>query len=129
MIIGAKLKKAREAKRMSQDELALILNITQKTVSNWESDKGFPSLDYLAKIETVLDVDILSWLAEKGIVFNQHNDKGDNAAIINRTFSEELKEQYEKRLREKDKNIELLQGEIRFLRGMLEKITFINDEK
>ena len=121
MIIGAKLKQARERKKMSQEELALILKTTQKTVSNWESDKGFPSLDYLSKIETVLEVDILSWLAEKGIIFNQHNDKGDNAAIINKTFSEELKEQYEKRLEEKDNNIEELKSEILFLRKMLEK--------
>lgn len=121
MVIGAKLKQARENKRMSQEELALILKTTQKTVSNWESDKGLPSLDYLAKIETVLEVDILSWLAERGIVFNQHNDKGDNAAIINKNFSEELKEQYEKRLEEKDRNIEELKRDILFLRRIIDK--------
>ncbi|WP_354961243.1 helix-turn-helix transcriptional regulator [Chryseobacterium sp. Bi04] len=27
-------------------------------MSNWESDKSIPSLGYLAKIETVLEVDI-----------------------------------------------------------------------
>lgn len=120
MVIGAKLKQARESKRMSQDELALLLKTTQKTVSNWESDKGIPSLDYLSKIENILEVDILSWLAEKGIVFNQHNEKGDNAAIINKNFSEELKEQYEKRLEEKDRNIEELKSEIIFLRKIIE---------
>ncbi|WP_160136342.1 helix-turn-helix domain-containing protein [Chryseobacterium sp. c4a] len=119
MVIGAKLKQARESKRISQEELALMLKTTQKTISNWESDKSTPSLDYLAKIEAVLEVDILSWLAEKGIVFNQHNDKGDNAAIINKNFSEELKEQYEKRLEEKDRNLEELKNEILFLRNML----------
>lgn len=114
MIIGAKLKHARESKKMSQEELALMLKTTQKTISNWESDKSFPSLDYLAKIEAVLEVDILSWLAEKGIVFNQHYGKGDNASVIHKTFSVELKEQYEKRIEE-------LKGEVLFLRDMLEK--------
>jgi len=121
MIIGTKLKQAREAKRMSQEELALILKTTQKTVSNWESDKSIPSLDYLSKIEAILEVDILSWFAEKGIVFNQHNEKGDNAAIINKNFSEELKEQYEKRLEEKDESIEQLKNEIIFLRNLIDK--------
>lgn len=121
MVIGTKLKQAREAKRMSQEELALILKTTQKTVSNWESDKSIPSLDYLSKIETVLEVDILPWLAEKGIVFNQHNEKGDNAAIINKNLSEELKEQYEKRLEEKDESIEQLKNEIIFLRNLIDK--------
>lgn len=120
MIIGAKLKQAREKKKMSQEELALMLDTTQKTVSNWESDKSVPSLNHLAKIETILEVDILSWLAEKGIIFNQHNDKGDNAAIINKNFSEELKEQYEIRLLEKDKNIDELKNQILFLQKMME---------
>jgi len=40
MVIGAKLKQARERKKMSQEELALILETTQKTISNWESDKS-----------------------------------------------------------------------------------------
>jgi len=119
MVIGAKLKQARENKRVSQEELALILKTTQKTVSNWESDKGLPSLDYLAKIETVLEVDILSWLAENGIVFNHHNEKRAHAETNNKNFSEELKEQYEKRLEDKDKNIAELKKEIHFLRNML----------
>lgn len=120
MVIGTRLKQARESKRMSQEELALILKTTQKTISNWESDKSIPSLDYLAKIEAVLEVNILSWLAEKGIIFNQHNEKGDNAAIINKNFSDELKEQYERRLEEKDLIISDLKNEILFLRKMID---------
>ncbi len=120
MVIGAKLKQARESKRISQEELALLLKTTQKTISNWESDKSVPSLDYLAKIEAVLEVNILSWLAEKGIIFNQHNEKGDNAAIINKNFSDELKEQYERRLEEKDLIISDLKNEILFLRKMID---------
>lgn len=122
MSTGTKLRQARERKKMSQEELALMLDTTQKTISNWESDKGFPSLDYLAKIETILEVDIFSLLAEKGIVFNQHNDKGDNAAIINKNFSEELKEQYEIRLLEKDKNIDELKNQIIFVSFLMEPI-------
>lgn len=121
MVIGTRLKQARESKRMSQEDLAHILKTTQKTVSNWESDKSIPSLDYLAKIESVLEVNILSWLAEKGIVFNQHSEKGDNAAIINKSYSDELKEQYEKRLEEKDLIISDLKNEINFLRNLVEK--------
>ncbi|MET3538033.1 helix-turn-helix domain-containing protein [Chryseobacterium limigenitum] len=53
MLIGTKLRKAREGKKMSQDELAVLLNTTQKTISNWESDKSIPQLEFLAKIETI----------------------------------------------------------------------------
>lgn len=120
-MIVTKLKKARERKKLSQEELAIMLSTTQKTISNWESDKSYPALEYLSKIETILEVDVLSWLAEKGIVFHQQNEKGDNAALINKDFSDELKEQYEKRLEEKDKFIDKLQEEIVFLRKFIDK--------
>lgn len=42
--IGTELKKAREKKRLSQQEVADLLNISQKTISNIESDKSIPTL-------------------------------------------------------------------------------------
>ena len=44
MQIGSKLKRIRENKRMSQQEIAEFLDISQKTYSNIESDKSKPSL-------------------------------------------------------------------------------------
>lgn len=109
MRIGAQLKKAREEKRFSQQEIANLLEISQKTLSNIESDKSDPTLKQLSKLGEIYELDILELLSKQGIMFNQHNQKGENNGIINHYHSpEKLIEQYEKRLQEKDELIEIL---------------------
>ena len=71
MKIGKKLRDSREAKNWSQDELAFKLDTSQKTISNWESNKASPSLSQFALLEDLMEVDVLSWLAEGGIIFKQ----------------------------------------------------------
>lgn len=99
--IGKKIRQYRDVKKMSQEELAFSLETSQKTISNWETDRGFPTFEQLAALEKILDADILSWFEESGIIFNQKINNGDNAQIINKD-SEKLIEQYEKRIAEKD---------------------------
>lgn len=50
MKIGHKLKKARESKRLSQHEVAEVLGISQKTISNIESNKSQPTVAQLSLI-------------------------------------------------------------------------------
>ena len=50
MKIGSHLKRAREAKRLSQQEVADRLSISQRTLSNMESDKSKPTVSQLAKM-------------------------------------------------------------------------------
>ncbi|WP_394674258.1 helix-turn-helix domain-containing protein [uncultured Chryseobacterium sp.] len=105
MRIGTKLKQIRENRKMSQSELAAALDTTQKTISNWESDKGLPTLFQLSKIEKILQVDVLSWLEDGGITFNQNSK---NHTILDNThiaYSKLIK-QYEKFINEKDSIIE-----------------------
>lgn len=101
--IGKKLKQTRENKNLSQEDLANSLDVSQKTISNWESDKGFPTLSQLSVLEDALQINILSWFEEKGISFKQKINHGDNGIIHKE--SEKLIEQYEKRIAEKDQII------------------------
>ncbi|MDR2205546.1 MAG: helix-turn-helix transcriptional regulator [Flavobacteriaceae bacterium] len=112
--IGKKLKQVREKKKISQDELAFSLGTSQKTISNWETDKGSPTLSQLAVLENVLETDVLSWFEEGGIVFKQKINHGDNAGVINKD-SDKLIAQYEVRLAEKDKQIDEMRGMIKQL--------------
>jgi transcriptional regulator with XRE-family HTH domain len=41
MSLGTKVRRYREAKNWSQDDLALRLDVTQGTISNIESTRGF----------------------------------------------------------------------------------------
>lgn len=67
MELGHHLKRARESKRMSQHEVAELLGISQKTLSNLESGKTQPSVVQLAKMGEIYGLDILKLLSENGV--------------------------------------------------------------
>ncbi|MGB3454314.1 MAG: helix-turn-helix transcriptional regulator [Moheibacter sp.] len=118
MKIGAHLKKAREEKKFSQQEIASLLDISQKTLSNIESDKSNPTIEQLSKLSEIYELDILELLSNQGITFNQHNQKGgENGIIQHYHYSEKLMEQYEERIREKDGIIKMLKEEIKRLKS------------
>ncbi|WP_435525228.1 helix-turn-helix domain-containing protein [Chryseobacterium indoltheticum] len=53
MTLGEKLKKARINKNFTQEYLAEMLNVSQKTYSNFENDKskpGFSQVEEMAKV-------------------------------------------------------------------------------
>lgn len=54
--IGERIKKARQAKGLSQEELAQIINSTKSAISRYESGKRQPRLDQLHRIAVVLQV-------------------------------------------------------------------------
>lgn len=59
-ITGSLIKQLREKKKMTQAELAKKLNISDKTVSKWETAKGYPDITMLEAISNALEVSIAS---------------------------------------------------------------------
>ena len=58
MEIGTRIKEQRELKNWSQDELAEILNISRQSISKWELNKVYPSIDMLIKMSDLFDVSL-----------------------------------------------------------------------
>lgn len=56
--IGKNLKLLRQAKNMTQEELADALFVTRQTVSNYENGRSRPDVDMLIKIAQVLQTDV-----------------------------------------------------------------------
>ena len=50
MSFGAKLQSIRKIEGLSQDELALKIGVSQKTISSWETDRTSPSISDLDKL-------------------------------------------------------------------------------
>lgn len=121
MRIGSKLKKNREKMRLSQDDLASALNTTQKTISNWESNKGLPTLAQFALIGEILRVDILQWLEESGIVFKKAANNDEDRKGVTQHF-DEIIHQYEKCIAEKN---EIITEQKEIIKLLIEKITSI----
>ncbi len=116
MLVGAKLKRIREEKRYSQQEIAAILQVSQKTYSNMESDKSKPTIEQLSTLSTFLDFNLLELLQEQGIVFNQNNNFTDNSTgVVVNNLPENLMAQFEARLQEKEEIIILLKEKISWL--------------
>ncbi len=57
-IVGENIKKSRENKGLSQENLADALNVTRQTVSSWETGRTEPDLDTLHRIAQVLELTV-----------------------------------------------------------------------
>lgn len=76
--IGARIKKFRESKGITQDYMAFELGITQPNYGRLEKDDSRINIPKLQKISEVLDVNISVLFNEKMANVIHHN-QGDNA--------------------------------------------------
>lgn len=56
--IGKNIRSLREARRLTQEELAEKLFVTRQTVSNYETGRSRPDIDTLVNIAAALDADV-----------------------------------------------------------------------
>jgi transcriptional regulator with XRE-family HTH domain len=59
MKIGKYLRNKRHEKRLSQQEVADYLDISQRTYSNFESDNSTPSIEQIVELSKLLGFDFL----------------------------------------------------------------------
>jgi len=55
---GERLKKYRQEKRLTQQDLADLLGVSNKTVSRWESDGGYPDVSVLVPLARALGITV-----------------------------------------------------------------------
>ena len=107
-----KFSELRKQKGLSQEELATDLNISQSSVSNYESGVTKPDTDILQKIAEYFKVPIAYFFSdEKTIFYTNENNGGNIGNFNNSTFnilSEKLIELYEKRIKDLEKEIQRL---------------------
>ncbi|GLV63732.1 hypothetical protein Bmyc01_24020 [Bacillus mycoides] len=56
MSIGEQLKKLRESKRLSQEDVAKKIGVTRQAVCKWENDKRYPDIDNLILLSEIYNV-------------------------------------------------------------------------
>lgn len=66
-ITGAVIKKLREENKLTQLELAERLNVSDKTVSKWETAKGYPDITLLEPIARAFDVSVTELLSGNAV--------------------------------------------------------------
>ena len=56
--IGSFLRELRKAKGLTQEQFSEIMNVSNRTVSRWETGSNMPDLDILIDISEYYDVDL-----------------------------------------------------------------------
>ena len=98
--IGNKLRQLRINKGYSQEYMAEILAVSQKTYSNMENDKTSISIEALKKIAEAYRVNILKLLSDEKIMVQQNNflDLSSKQEIIYNHITDELINQLKSRI-------------------------------
>lgn len=61
-VTGETIKNLREKKRITQKELADMINVSDKTISKWETKKGLPDISIIEELSRALGVSIAELL-------------------------------------------------------------------
>jgi len=67
-VTGSAIKRLREAKQLTQSELADQLGVSSKTISKWETAKGFPDISLIEPLSKALGISIPELLSGEQII-------------------------------------------------------------
>ena len=74
-VTGAVIRRLRENKKLTQEELARRIHVSGKAVSKWETGQGFPDISLLEPLAGALDISVIELLSGEDIRnTNPHSD-------------------------------------------------------
>ena len=68
-ITGNTIRVLREKKQITQKELAQILGVCDKTISKWETAKGYPDISLLEPLAAALDISVAELLSGDSVSY------------------------------------------------------------
>ena len=110
MSFGKKLLELRKQKGLSQEDLALDLNVSQSSISNYEAELTTPDISFLEKTSQYFSVPMQELLTDEKLVFYNHqNSGGQNGCLyVVNNLPEKLIEQYEETIQSLKEQIAVL---------------------
>lgn len=67
-VTGTVIKRLREAKKITQAELAEKIDVSPKTVSKWETARGLPDISLLDPLAAALDVSVMELMSGNTVI-------------------------------------------------------------
>lgn len=111
MTFGTRLLKLRKESRLSQQQVADLIDVSQNTYSRWESDLSSFKIEYLPKLANVFNVEPTE-LIPQGTIVKIVNNKGNKDSSVNGfEISMDARELYKDLLESKNEVIRLLKTE------------------
>lgn len=111
--LGENIRKIRELKGFTQQNLADEIGVDQKTISRIEKGDLSPKFEMIVKITKSLSVNLSQLLSfNENIVFNSYTQyqQGGHFVAYNNTEIEKVESLYKQLLKEKDEIIHLLKS-------------------
>lgn len=111
--LGENIRKIRELKGLSQQNLADEINMDQKTISRIEKGELSPKFETLVGISKAFSVNLSQLLSfNENMIFNNYNQyqQGGHFFAYNNTDIEKVEELYKQLLKQKDEIIEVLKS-------------------
>ena len=111
--LGENVRKIRELKGFSQQNLADEIKVDQKTISRIEKGELSPKFETLVAISKALAVSLSQLLSfNENLIFNNYNQyqQGGNYNAYLNTEIDKVEELYKQLLKEKDEVIALLKN-------------------
>jgi DNA-binding XRE family transcriptional regulator/desulfoferrodoxin (superoxide reductase-like protein) len=76
-VTGAVIRRLRENKKMTQEELAQKIYVSSKAISKWETGQGLPDISLLEPLAKALDISVIELFAGESVqnrnrAFNMH---------------------------------------------------------
>lgn len=85
-IFGAFIAECRKEKNMTQADLAVKLNVTDKAVSRWERGIGFPDINTIEPLASALEISVLELMRSERIITSEVS-REESADIITDTLN------------------------------------------
>ena len=67
-VTGAIIRRLRESKNMTQQQLAEKLNVSDKAISKWETSRGYPDISLVEPLADALGVSIIELFSGENVV-------------------------------------------------------------
>ncbi|MBO4872497.1 MAG: helix-turn-helix domain-containing protein [Lachnospiraceae bacterium] len=67
-VTGAMIRRLREEKRITQQQLAEKINVSDKTVSKWETGRGYPDISLIEPLAKALGVSVIELFSGEDVV-------------------------------------------------------------
>ena len=67
-VTGAMIRRLREAGRLTQQQLAAKMHVSDKTISKWETGRGYPDVSLIEPLSAALGVSVIELFAGADVV-------------------------------------------------------------
>lgn len=67
-VTGAMIKRLREEKKITQQQLAEIMNVSDKAISKWETGRGYPDITLIEPLAEALGVSVIELFSGDDVI-------------------------------------------------------------